>query len=241
MADLQEMPGGVDTAELQNRAYQGADEGSGAFSRIQDQGDSIESLEVAYILRPQVAMGYLEGLPYVVSLGICEALDRLCADEMRIGWPYAVVHDTKPLVSLETHAGYGKGGIFAVAQLTLPLKALDEGTHACALLEECRVQSDLSDRELAATLRDEILSALRGWEQGFSQGGAGPLAPVLNDYFDVLDAMGERVEIRYPNGRLKAQGRFAGVDVWGRASVVADDGSEISFSHEEASMRLPQH
>lgn len=139
MADLQEMPGGVDTAELQNRAYQGADEGSGAFSRVQDQGDGIESLEVAYILRPQVAMGYLEGLPYVVSLGIREVLDRLCADEMRIGWPYAVVHDTRPLVSLETHAGYGKGGIFAVARLTLPLKALDEGMHACALLEECRV------------------------------------------------------------------------------------------------------
>ena len=66
---------------------------------------------------------------------------------------------------------------------------------------------------------------------------AGPLAPLLDDYFDTMDAANERVEVVYPNGRVAARGVLAGLDVWGRASVRTDSGRELSISPEQASIR----
>jgi BirA family biotin operon repressor/biotin-[acetyl-CoA-carboxylase] ligase len=49
--------------------------------------------------------------------------------------------------------------------------------------------------------------------------------------------MGETVDVVYPNGRVRAQGRFAGIDIWGRATVVLEDGSELEFAAAESQIR----
>ena len=66
---------------------------------------------------------------------------------------------------------------------------------------------------------------------------AGPLAPVLSEYFDALPLMGARVDVVYPNGNVAATGDFVAVDVWGRATVRLEDGREVVVSSEQASLR----
>ena len=41
----------------------------------------------------------------------------------------------------------------------------------------------------------------------------------------------------YPNGNEMARGTFAGVDIWGRATLITSDGHEVEFSPEQAGIR----
>ena len=72
---------------------------------------------------------------------------------------------------------------------------------------------------------------------GAGRAVAGPLAPVLSDYFDRVALMGKPVELVYPNGRVAMRGTLAGVDVWGRATVRNELGGEVEVSPEQASIR----
>lgn len=69
------------------------------------------------------------------------------------------------------------------------------------------------------------------------RGAAGPVAPVLSNYFDALALMGRSCEVVYPNGRVAAAGTLTAVDVWGRATVRLADGRELVVSPEQASLR----
>ena len=63
------------------------------------------------------------------------------------------------------------------------------------------------------------------------------MAPVLSEYFDLVALMGKPAEAVYPNGNVMARGTFAGVDIWGRATLVTADGHEVEFSPEQARIR----
>ena len=49
--------------------------------------------------------------------------------------------------------------------------------------------------------------------------------------------LGRPVQALLPDGQPFMTGTFAGVDVWGRATVVTDDGRELELSAEQASLR----
>ena len=166
----------------------------------------------SFTLRPTVPMGHMTGVPHVCALGIAREL------EARVRWPHEVVgRDGEPLVSVDARAGYDEGGVFV----------------------RCDLAWD-TERDLdAAALENAAREAVRVWERSAAEGraAAGPLAPVLSDYFDALLGMGERVEV-LRGDRVIGEGTLVAVDVWGRATVhLANGTQELEVAPEQARLR----
>ena len=166
----------------------------------------------SFALRPAVPMGHMTGVPHVCALGVARELGA------RVRWPHEVVSaDGEPLVSVDARAGYDDGGVFVRCDL-----AWDAG------------------RDLDATaLEGAAREAVDAWAQGVAEGraAAGPLAPVLSDYFDALLGMGERVEV-LRGDRVIGEGTLVAVDVWGRATVhLANGTQELEVAPEQARLR----
>jgi BirA family biotin operon repressor/biotin-[acetyl-CoA-carboxylase] ligase len=49
--------------------------------------------------------------------------------------------------------------------------------------------------------------------------------------------LGTQVQAMLPDGQVFITGTFAGIDVWGKATVVTPDGAEMEISSEQASLR----
>lgn len=183
------------------------------------------------VMRPRIPMGFYVGAPYVAAVAICESLNQQ-GFTARIAWPHDVVvaaPDTDPCsvpdcsrISVSARGGYDEEGMF------------------CALSVVSDGPLDLSSCENAA--QTAVHDRFASWEEALSrkQAMAGPLAAILSDCFDLVGLMGQQVDIRYPNGRLMATGCFAGVDVWGRASVRLDSGKELQVTPEQARIQ-PHH
>lgn len=166
----------------------------------------------AFTVRPAVPMGHVTGVPYVCALAVAGALGA------RLRWPHEVVApDGGPLVSVDARAGYDDGGVFV----------------RCDLAWEDEKSLDAAALERAAT------EAVDAWAAGVAAGraAAGPLAPVLGDYFDALLGMGEKVEV-LRGGRVIGEGALSAVDVWGRATVRLEGGAqELEIAPEQATLR----
>lgn len=177
-------------------------------------------------LRPQVPMGAFHALGYVCAMGAAEGLQAAGVAFAGVGWPQDVV-DTRTyraLATLQMHAGYNKGMFATCTVLAGPQVGL---------------LRNLDDEALAQALAAGIEARVASWEQQIAAGAgkAGPLAPVLSEYFDLVALMGKPAEAVYPNGNVMARGTFAGVDIWGRATLVTADGHEVEFSPEQARIR----
>lgn len=163
-------------------------------------------------LRPVVPMGHVTGVPYVVALAVARELGA------RARWPHEVVApDGGPLVSVDARAGYDAEGVFV----------------RCDLVWDAEKNLD------AAALERVASEAVGSWAQGVAAGraAAGPLAPVLSDYFDALLGMGEKGEV-LRGGRVIGEGTLVAVDVWGRATVrLAGDAQELEIAPEQARLR----
>ena len=120
-------------------------------------------------------------------------------------------------MSVDARAGYDGEGVFVRCDLAWDAeKSLD-----------------------AAALERVASEAVGSWAQGVAAGraAAGPLAPVLSDYFDVLLGMGEKVEV-LRGGRVIGEGTLVAVDVWGRATVrLTGDAQELEIAPEQARLR----
>lgn len=171
-------------------------------------------------------MGAFQALGYVCAMGVVEGLREAGIGFAAVGWPYEVVdgRTDQPLCTLELHAGY-RGGMFATCTV--------RGARQIDLLRS------LSDEELAAAIEGGMTARVASWEAAIAAGGgaAGPLAPLLSEYFDLVALLGRPAVAVYPNGNEMARGRFAGVDIWGRATLVTDAGEEIEFAPERAGIR----
>ena len=70
----------------------------------------------------------------------------------------------------------------------------------------------------------------------------GTISSVADEYFSALAWMGQKVYVeRLAQGHAQGtavKGRFAGIDIWGRASVITSDGSELMCAPEQVLMRL---
>lgn len=163
-------------------------------------------------LRPAVPMGHVTGVPYVAALAAARELGA------RLRWPHEVVaEDGEPLARVGARAGYDDEGLFVTCEIA------PSG------------EKDLD----AAALERAAREGVDAWVADVASGhaAAGPLAPVLGDYFDVLLGMGERVEV-VRGGRAIGRGTLAGVDVWGRATVRLEDGAqELEIAPEQAMLR----
>lgn len=176
-----------------------------------------EDSRVMVTLRPEVPMGAYHGLGYVCVLGAVRALSAAGCDA-GIGWPFDIVDTAsgEVLARVRVQAGYDEG-MFATCEVALP-GHLDDAAQA-----------------VAAGIEAEVAA----WAEQVRAGRAkaGPLAPVLSDYFDLMPLLGQRVEAVYPNGNVMARGTFAGIDIWGRATLHTDAGQELESAPEQASIR----
>ena len=216
-------------------------------------GSPASGLYLSVLLRPEVPMSHLMGLSAVCALGLVEALRETGATTAQLKWPNDVVvpgeAGAAKLCGLLMEAGMSDLGMFAVAGMGVNLERPElEGDMGsvsplpAASLAETLAAADAempAFEALAEAIRAHVVARTNEWAEAIAagRGAAGPLAPVLSDYFDALYLMGEPVNVVYPNGNLMAQGTFVGVDVWGRAAVRLEGGKELSISSEQASLR----
>lgn len=181
--------------------------------------------EVATVVRLGVSMPYVPAVPYVVALGLCQFLQS--ADEgFGIRWPYDICYKDQVIVSIKVTAGYQEG-MFAVVSIAADPKVL------------CSAFDAASNTELLAKRVSELLvHSVSAWEQQVKRARsfAGPIALILSDYFDMVPLLGQQVDKVYPSGNVALTARFGGIDVWGHAILVDEDGKEILVSEEEASV-----
>ncbi len=220
------------------------------------------SLYLSCVLRPQVRMQEFTALPAVCAMGVMDALHELGL-EGRVGikWPNDIVaravgedegedapFDCK-LAGILVEAKASSEGPFAVVGLGVNMRALkieaaDAGSAASprALapisLEELMGDDAPEMGSLAAALRDAMVARVDAWAARMASMpvGMGPMAPILNEYFDMVPMLGHQVAVLGPNGRAIDTGTFGGLDIWGRAVVVTPTG-EQTFPAEAVSLR----
>ena len=208
--------------ELVEQARAGAPAGE---CTVAAEGDA---LKLAVVLRPSVPMSHYMGIRPVCALGALDGLRPLRSD-LALAWPGNVVvpgedgHAAHAACTLDVHAGTGEAGMFVVC-LANVLLGWFEGASADALTHG---------------VCSAVVSRVDAWaaDVAAGRGAAGPVAPVLSDYFDALALMGHEADVVYPNGRVAARGTLTAVDVWGRATVRLADGRELVISPEQASLR----
>lgn len=207
-------------------------------------------LYLSVLLRPQVSMQMLMGLPAACALGAVDALRLLGVKDVGLKWPNDVVVAEQKLAGILVEAGYGEKGVFAVCGIGVNINPSENLSQAVAEqfdgsqrpLKPAFLAEHMSEvpdfEQLATALRDAIVRRAHLWEQSMAgRTVAGPLAPILDEYFDTMPAVGRLMDAVMPDGRSMATGTFAGMDVWGRAILVTKDGEEVSISAEQASLR----
>ena len=218
------------------------------------------SLYLSCVLRPSVPMHFFTGLPAVCALGVLDCLrDDLGIAQAALKWPNDIVAGPSKLAGILVEAGSSAMGTFAVCGVGVnvaPAMA-DSAPQAQATPEAAAVPSpealartcleelveDPSKlpafEDIAELLRRRIVARVDAWDLACRQGRAqaGPLAPILNEYFDCCPLLGHRVRALSPESELVCTGYFAGLDCWGRATVRRDDGAEVVYTSEMVSLR----
>jgi len=181
--------------------------------------------EVATVVRLGVSMPYVPAVPYVVALGLCQFL-RAADENFGICWPYDICYKDQVIASIKATAGYQEG-MFAVVSIVADVKALSSAF-------------DVADNTelLAKKVSALVAQSVSVWEQQVKRARsfAGPIAMILSDYFDMVPLLGQQVNKVYPSGNVALTARFGGIDVWGHAILVDQDGKEILVSEDEASV-----
>ena len=181
--------------------------------------------EIATVVRLGVSMPYVPAVPYVVALGLCQFL-RAADESFGICWPYDICYKDQVIASIKATAHYQEG-MFAVVSIAAGPKVL------CSAF-------DVADNTelLAKKVSELVVQSVSAWEQQVKRARsfAGPIALILSDYFDMVPLLGQQVNKVYPSGNVALTARFGGIDVWGHAILVDEDGKEILVSEDEASV-----
>ncbi|MBF0904665.1 MAG: hypothetical protein HXK35_03485 [Atopobium sp.] len=170
-------------------------------------------------------MPYVPAVPYVVALGLCQFL-RAQDEGFGICWPYDICYKDQVVASIKATAGY-REGMFAVVSVAADSEALYSVFDVADNMEL-----------LANRVSELVVQSVSAWEQQVKRARsfAGPIALILSDYFDMVPLLGQQVNKVYPSGNVALTARFGGIDVWGHAILVDQDGKEILVSEEEASV-----
>lgn len=181
--------------------------------------------EIATVVRLGVSMPYVPAVPYVVALGLCQFL-RAADESFGICWPYDICYKDQVVASIKATAGYQEG-MFAVVSVVADVKTLSSAFDVADTTEL-----------LAKKVSELVVKSVSVWEQQVKRARsfAGPIALILSDYFDMVPLLGQQVNKVYPSGNVALTARFGGIDVWGHAILVDQDGKEILVSEEEASV-----
>lgn len=225
-------------------------------------------LYLSILLRPPVPMHMFMGIPVLASLACVKALRALAScDEIAVKWPNDIVAGNRKVGGVLVEAGSSEQGAYAVVGIGINVEkpALQSAASAVPGAPECAEQAgqnapeplpsarpldpvylcELTEAEpdfaqLASALRASVVEACDDWTAQVKAGRAlaGPLAPILSEYFDMCSMLGHQVVALAPEGTEVCRGSFSAVDVWGRATVHTSDGRDVELSPEQASLRL---
>lgn len=221
---------------------------AGRGRRGHEWGSPSSGLYESVLLRPAVPMGYLMGLSAVCAMGIQDALWELGATKAELKWPNDVVVGARKLAGILVEAGTGAAGVYAVCGVgvNLEMPELDGPMGSVNPLAPAAMADAMADGrpapgfdELARAIRAHVVERCDAWARDVAQGRslAGPLACVLDEYFDRLPLLGKPVRAVTPAGSVICTGTFVAVDVWGRVTVRRGDGVEVVLASEQASLR----
>jgi hypothetical protein len=171
-------------AKAEEAGHAGAPAGTAFFAVAEEKGTSL--LCVSVVLAPKIPMPYYESLPAVSALGVVEGLESAGAQGLSVGWPDTVVFEGATVGRVRAKAGYGDAGMFCAATVTLTAASADESVPA---LEGAFGGALPQAPALAEIVREALLAECRVWEEGLQSNGAGPMAPVLDRYFDRVHLM----------------------------------------------------
>lgn len=223
-------------------------------------GSPNTGLYLSILLRPQVPMHYFMALSAVSALGVQDALRELGATNVMLKWPNDVVVPgvngtvAGKLAGILVEAGSSDEGLYAVSGIGVNLVAPDIDLSSmgsarplkpAALPDAMGTGEDgeplpaPSFDELAQKIAERICVRCDLWETAYLEGcaAAGPMAPILEEYFDQIELINHEVEAVLPDGRVCGKGTFVGLDVWGRATIRTESGEELDFASEQASLR----
>ncbi|MBR2835048.1 MAG: biotin--[Coriobacteriales bacterium] len=213
------------------------------------QGGVYESI----VIRPNVSMQYLQGVTAACALGTVRALRQLVPQgKFAVKWPNDVVTPKGKIVGILVEAGYSEQGVFAVCGIGVnaerpeqvqehaekdkkPIPALE----SAYLADECPGQELPCFHDIAAAVQESVLSCIDDWAASITSksGVSGPLGPILDAYYDELVYMNKRCKMYSPEGICLGEAVFAGIDSWGRVSLINDASKELIFSPEQVTLR----
>lgn len=166
-----------------------------------------------------VPMGFLEGIGFIATLSLAQTLniqindDTSSVESYGVHWPFLIVRNEAPIAEIYTKAQYN-GSLFGLIKIS------------------CFEQMSVETVEAVAK---NNVNEFKTWQRLILQKKivAGPLAHHLNTYFDMVTYMGSDVTMLLSNKTVQKM-RFAGLDMWGRACVIDQDGVEHTYSHAQA-------
>lgn len=221
MIEMNAVAVGTELDAARNAGREGVSAGWCAWSA----GDA--SLTFSLVVRPDVNMHAFHGLPFVAAMGMMDALVGTAAapglglaGKVGIQWPSDIVCGAPTFETSFAHVtvngGAGVAGMFGAVTVDIERAALGE------------LGADVADEALVEVLATAVLTRVDAWAvvANTPQGAAGPLAPVLGEYFDMVPLLGRQVAAVSPNGLPLAVGVFAGLDIWGRATIKTDAGGQ---------------
>ena len=231
MAELHIVDTGAELDAARDAGREGAAAGWLACSVAED------ALTFSLVVRPAVGMQAFHAIPFVAAMGMMDALAGVGDDpglglsgKVGIQWPSDIVCGAPtfetPLASVAVNGGAGAAGMFAVVTVRVSRAEL-AGLGVTGI-----------DGDLACRLADAVVARIDAWAVAANtpQGKFGPLAPVLAEYFDMVPLLGHQAVAVSPNGLPVAAGVFAGLDIWGRATIKTDAG-EREFPPEAVKIR----
>ena len=231
MAELHIVDTGAELDAARDAGREGAAAGWLACSVAKD------ALTFSVVTRPAVGMQAFHALPFVAAMGMMDALAGKgddsglgLAGKVGIQWPSDIVCGAPEfetlLAGISVNGGAGAAGMFAVVTVRI------------ASAELASLGAEPADGELACRLADAVLTRIDAWAVSANtpQGKVGPLAPVLAEYFDMVPLLGHQAAAVSPNGLPIAVGVFAGLDIWGRATIKTD-ADEQEFPPEAVKIR----
>ena len=214
MIEMNAVAAGTELDAARDAGREGVSAGWCAWSA----GDA--SLTFSLVVRPDVNMHAFHGLPFVAAMGMMDALVGTAstpglglAGKVGIQWPSDIVCGAPAfetsLARVAVNGGAGAAGMFGAVTVDIE-------------------RSALSELGVGVALAAAMLARVDAWAvvANTPQGAAGPLAPVLGEYFDMVPLLGRQVAAVSPNGLPLAVGVFAGLDIWGRATIKTDAGEQ---------------
>lgn len=211
--------------------------------------DAGSPLAAGVLLRPQAPMGLLTGLAPVCGYACVQAL-KAAGVPSALAWPNDILADNgAKLGSVICEAGYGDG-VFVAAAVLLNVADAPASLASCGSAEprpatslDAYAPELAQDAEKSAHLGQDLCAAMAAecerWSAAIGQGAgsAGPLGPILSSWFDEMPLMGQPARALLPDGRVAARGLLAGIDGWGRITLIDEAGEGREFSFEQVSLR----